>query len=113
MARELTVEDIDDFDSFLQPYLEHIGDPPTNFKRFKQRLQSGISASSRYVIGAYDDSGEALGILIHNPETHRLSLILAKSVFKVEKELFDEMFSKFSETSPTLIFESGYPTPWI
>ena len=113
MARELTVEDIDDFDSFLQLYLEHIGDPPTNFKRFKQRLQSGISASSRYVIGAYDDSGEALGILIHNPETHRLSLILAKSVFKVEKELFDEMFSKFSETSPTLIFESGYPTPWI
>lgn len=113
MTRELKVEDIDDFDSLLRLYNEHLGEPSSNVEKLKTQLQSHISSGSRYIIGSYSRSDEALGILIHQPEKNRLPLIFAKSDFEVEKELFDKMFSKFSETSPTLIFESGYPTPWI
>ena len=113
MARELKVEDIDDFDSLLRLYIEHLGEPHSNLEKLKTQLKSHISTGSRYVIGAYSPTDEALGILIHQPENNRLPLIFAKSVFEVEKVLFDMMFSKFSETSPTLSFESGYPTPWI
>ncbi len=113
MARELTVDDLDDFDEFLQLYLDHIGETSTNSEGFKKRLSSHISNGSRYIIGAYGPDGKALGLLNHNPETNRISFILAKSVFEVEKELFDMMLGRFAESSPALTFESGYPNPWI
>ncbi|MHA1964951.1 MAG: GNAT family N-acetyltransferase [Candidatus Thorarchaeota archaeon] len=113
MARELNVEDLDEFVSLLQLYTEHLGKSPSTVDELKTQLHSGISNGSRYIIGVHSDTGEALGILIHNPGMNQISLFFAKSVFEVEKELFDMMFSKFSESSPTLIFESGYPTPWI
>jgi ribosomal protein S18 acetylase RimI-like enzyme len=113
MARELTVEDLDDFDSFLRLHLEHIGNPPTNFEGYKKLLQNHIVNGSRYILGVYGPDDKAMGLLNHNPETNRVSLIFAKSQFEVEKELFDLLLNRFAESYPALTFESGYPTPWI
>ncbi|MHA3963691.1 MAG: GNAT family N-acetyltransferase [Candidatus Thorarchaeota archaeon SMTZ1-45] len=113
MARVLIAEDLDEFDLLIQQYINHIADPQLTVEKLKQQLKQSMEKDSRYVLGAYDQDNKALGLLIHNPNFNRSSLIFANSDFLVEKDLFDKMFGEFSGISPTIILDSGYPKPWI
>ncbi|MFW9963331.1 MAG: GNAT family N-acetyltransferase [Candidatus Sifarchaeia archaeon] len=113
MARVLCAKDLDEFTLLIQQYIMHISQPQITIEKFKKQLQNSIETGLRYVLGAYDENNKPLGLLIHDPKFNRISLIFANSDFSVEKELFDKMFGEFSEISPTITFDSGYPIPWI
>ena len=113
MVQKLNPDDLDDFEYLFQQYLTHIDDPVRTVAHLKEGLKVGISTGFRYIIGEYSGTGEGRGILVHNPTTHRISFILADYNYEVEKKLLDHLFKEFSPISSTLIFESGYPTPWI
>jgi ribosomal protein S18 acetylase RimI-like enzyme len=113
MVQKLNPENLDDFEYLLHQYIKHIEDSSLTVEDIKERLQTGLSNGSSYIIGEYSGIGEGLGILVHDPRSNYISFILADYNYKVEKKLLDFIIKEFSLSSSTLIFESGYPTPWI
>jgi GNAT superfamily N-acetyltransferase len=116
MIQQIKLENLTSLRSLVEKYLKHIDESDFFEPPLDQQLKwytSGISKHTLWIIGSYNQPNVAKGYLVHDINNHRTPIIFANGDFTVEKALFDDMFQKFSSTSPYLIFESGYPTPWI
>ena len=116
MIKELKPEKLSDIKHLVQEYIEHISDslfPASHVDRQMTWYRSGLDNGLLYILCVYSESNTALGFLVHNLKHNRTEVIYANQNFLIEKQLFDSMFKSYSPKAPTILFESGYPTPWI
>jgi hypothetical protein len=116
MIQELKPESVSDIKHLVQSRIRHIGDSeffelPAD--RALKWYSTGIAEGVLGMLASYDDSGNANGFLVHEINNYRTEVIFAEHDFAIEKLLLDVNFERFSPTAPYLLFESGYPTPWI
>lgn len=116
MIQIITPENLSVLRPLIENYLKHIGDSDFFELPLEQQLKwysEGITEGTLLILASYDQSGNSNGFLVYNMNQHRSPIIFANGDFKVEKTLFDNLFRRFSNTVPYLLFDSGYPIPWI
>jgi ribosomal protein S18 acetylase RimI-like enzyme len=113
MVREIQTEELGDIVPLMQKYVQHVDDSFTTLDSLMKWYRSGLSKGTLCILAEYSSFDEVIGFLVHGTQSNRTAVIYANQNFEVEKYLFDYAFKMFSVTSPFLIFESGYPTPWI
>ncbi len=113
MVREIQTEELGDVVHLIQKYVQHVDDSFTTLDNQMKWYRSGLSKGTLRILAEYSSNDEAIGFLVHGTQSNRTAVIFANQDFEVEKNLFDEVFKIYSVGAPFLIFESGYPTPWI
>jgi GNAT superfamily N-acetyltransferase len=113
MIREINHEHLNDINKLLQQYSDHIGEETQSLTVLRNQFAQGQKEGSHVILVNTGLDGVAKGFLVYNLKTNRISVIFGNRNFENEKDLLDEAMTRFTDKSSSLIFESGYPIPWI
>jgi ribosomal protein S18 acetylase RimI-like enzyme len=113
MIREIDYEHLDDIADLLGQYLDHIGDESQSLSDLKNQYKEGQKEGSYTILASSSPDNAIRGFLVYNLRINRVPVIFANQDFNAEREIFDEMLERFASRITSIVFESGYPTPWI
>jgi GNAT superfamily N-acetyltransferase len=94
-------------------YIDHIGDENQTVADFKQQIAKSLSDGASVLLTESGPSGETRGFLLFNLNSNSMHTLFANLLYKSERTLFDEILKRYPNRVPKIVFQSGYPTPWI
>jgi ribosomal protein S18 acetylase RimI-like enzyme len=113
MISEIDYEHLDRISTLLQQYLDHIGEASQTLIGLRDQYAAGQKKGYYIILVSSGPENDTRGFLIYNLKTNRIPIIFANQDFEVEREVFDEVLERFDSKIASIVFESGYPTPWI
>ncbi len=113
MINEIDYEHLDVIGHLLKQYSSQIKDETQSLPILKDQFARGQKDGSLMILANTSSDGAVRGFLVFNLKSNRISVIFGEGMFENEKALLDEVFTRFKGKVSSLVFESGYPTPWI